>query len=159
MDTDQPDGPKDRWKQSGIIVQKYNLEVDDFAWATLSHLYIDDVSPEDNPGVPAHQERMFRLLANAYSHFGDVCVYANPVYLVWTDGPVAGFISKAKEAQREWFNQFKRIMDTSGRIKREMRRLSPITRQLTHTGVLFLQGRHVFPNAWPDDRDFPRPVG
>jgi len=159
MNTDQPDGLRERWEQSGIIVQKYNLDEDDFAWATLSHLYLDDVSPEDNPGVPSHQESMFRLLTDAYSRFGKLCVFANPIYLVWADEPVAGFISKARKAQGEWFSQFRQIMHTSGRVKRELRRLSPITRQLTHTGVLFLQCRHVFPNAWPADRDFPRPVG
>ena len=137
MDTDQPDGSKDRWKQSGIIVQKYNLMLDDFAWATLSHLYIDDVSPEDNPGVPAHQERMFRWSADAYSHFGDAAS-CEPSYFVWADGPVAGFISQAKEAQREWFNQFKRIMDNSGRVKREMRRLSPDNPPVNAHGSLVL---------------------
>lgn len=159
MKTGQCERPAEITTSTGIAIRRYRLDQDDFAWATLEHLLGDSVSLEDNPGRPRQQEQVFRRIAFELSRVEPVNVFANPIHLVWADSAAEGFIVQARIAQKKWFGQFRAIMHTSGRVKRELRKMSPVTRQLTHTGVLILNGRHVFPNEWPRCNGFARRVG
>ena len=103
------------------------------------------------PNKPDEMESYFRMLMKWYS-IADTedNVFANPSYLVSAKAPSERFIQEARKAQKSWFKQFKSILYQSRRAKREAGKMSPINRQLCHTGVLIVEGRHLFPNQWPD---------
>jgi len=108
------------------------------------------LTAEHHPGREEIIEELFKVtMADAAGH-GLINAFVNPAYTVTADRATKHFIHKARSAQHTWFSRFRHIFHSSGRVKRELRKMTPIIRQLSHTGVLVLGGKHVLPNQWPD---------
>ncbi len=134
--------------KQGVSVESCSLNENDFAWSTMTNLFswLDD---ECNPGRPKGQEAAFRILMARPESYGVVNAFANPIRVVRADSPTKIFVAEARLAQVMWFRQFRDMLHSSGMVKRQLKTMSPIVRQLTHTGVLVVNGKHVFPNQWP----------
>ena len=149
MTHDYCDEPTESTTRLGLHIKRYKPDHNDFAWSTLMHLIPDVFRFESNPGRPEVQETVFRMVMAQPGECGLHNAFANPTHGIWADASSMDFIEAARTAQINWFKQFRTIMHSSGRVKRELKQMSPIIRELSHTGVLIADGRHVFPNAWP----------
>ena len=124
-----------------------------WAWSTLQNLVPDELTPDQNPGDESIIEIGFKYVMKHASGCGIINTYANPAFCVFADEPSNRFFREARRAQAKWFQQVREILGTSGRVKRAVREMTPIVRELSHTGVLLVNGKHVLPNLWPDRRD------
>lgn len=140
----------------GVKVKRLTIErgapnFGDLAWQTLTRLIEGTGLNPDHPGPDAMIHVYFRVL------FGRLVrpwtVYANPIGAVRAPLADAEFLCAARRLQREWFKQFNTALDGAERARRKSGEMDPIIRQLSFTGVLFVDNRHVFPNAWPQITD------
>lgn len=137
-------------EKQGVITKEFSPDDDSWAWSTLQHLAPDCLSKQDNPGREEHMEPFFKLVMDDASQFNLKNVFCNPPFLVTSDKPTPPFLRAARKAQGAWFQRVRAIFGSSGRAKRELRKMTPIIRQLSHTGILIVDGKHVLPNQWPD---------
>jgi hypothetical protein len=116
----------------------------------MQNLVPQVLTAEPNPGREGTIEIMFKVtLADPAGH-GILNMFANPAFCVAADRSTRHFIHEARSAQHAWFSRVRKILHSSGRVKRELKKMTPIIRQLSHTGVMVLDGKHVLPNQWPD---------
>lgn len=134
-----------------LVVKRYAPDPNDLAWSTMTHLLPDAVDPCCHPGTDSRIEGLFRLVLVCPEDFNLENVYANPAWVVRLTSGCATkrFLVEARKAQRAWFRQSADFLQSNARMKRAANAVSPIIRQLMHTGVLILDGKHVFPNRWP----------
>jgi hypothetical protein len=136
-------------KVDGITVERCDPDIsDDLAWQTFT-LLTKGLGLE-NPGEDEEITRYFRMLMSKGRVFRPGTVYANPCGVVRSPTADRLFIQSARQIQREWYGRFNNALASAQRVKRAMRAVNPIIRQLTYTGVLFIDNQHVFPDRWPD---------
>ncbi|GIW83144.1 MAG: hypothetical protein KatS3mg105_4951 [Gemmatales bacterium] len=136
-----------------VVIKEYHVDDSSWPWSTLLNLVPHDVEAEHNPGRDEAMEVVFKLIMEDASVFGLTNVFSNPVSCVTAKKPSNLFFREARKAQARWFRQVRDILGSSGRVKRTVRDMTPVIRQLSHTGVLVVDGKHVLPNQWPDRRD------
>ena len=59
------------------------------------------------------------------------------------------FLLQSRRLQRTWIRQLNQVLGHQ-QVKHHYRAVDPIIRQLELTGLLVINGKHVFPNQWPD---------
>ena len=125
----------------------YPAEPDDnaWAWSTMVNLVPCVLSAESNLGQDKFIEGAFKLVMADPEGHGLKNAFANPACLITSDRLTRHFVAKARRAQAMWFHRVRDILHTSGRVKRELRKMSPIIRQLSHTGVLVIEGKTCVP--------------
>ena len=114
---------------------------DDWAWSTIMQFGHTVESPGPNGMV----EGVFRRIIGGFN-LEDNC-FALPVGMLWTDGVSKLFFERAYQAQQRWMRDTRKILGNTG-ARFEMRKASPIIRQLSFSGVMIIQGRHRFPGKW-----------
>jgi len=130
--------------QANIVIRQVQPDHNDWPWSTIMNLF--NLEPENNPGKEPIIETFFKIGIAGPSDFGLVNAFVNPAYIVTADCAGRGFYRASKRAQRTWFRQVKKILGTSGAVKRNTKKMTPIIRQLSYTGVMIVDGRHVLPN-------------
>ncbi len=133
----------------GISVERHEPDYNDPAWQTFYFLTSDlDL---EYPGVDEMITCWFCKLVSNPRIFQPGTVYANPCGVLRCESANRTFIRLARQIQRDWF---RRLNDVFGPtiLKGLMKRSHGIIRQLTFTGVLFIDNRHVVPHCWPDLR-------
>ncbi len=140
--------PIDGIKVETITVQRCLPDENDFTWQTFALL--TEGLNLDSPGEDDEIARYFRMLMSKGRVFRPGTVYANPCGVVRAPKADPLFIKLARQLQGEWFGQFNAGLFSAGRVRRAMQTYEPLIQQLTYTGVLFIDNRHVFPNRWPD---------
>lgn len=135
-------------KMNGIEIKRCVPDWNDLEWQTFS-LIIEGIDLE-NPGDNHVICNLFKLLTCKISPFRPGTLFANPCGIVRTAKVTKQFIKKARQLQREWFSQMNSVLQSAGRVKRAVKNVEPIIRQLQFTGVLFIENHHIFPDRWPD---------
>ncbi len=136
-------GPVD----DAVEVARCEPDFNDLVWHTFQLLF--GSYELDNPGTDEDIAWLFCVLLKKSSPVDLGTLYANPCGVVRSSGPSSRFLRIAREMQREWFSRFNKTMHKSRSVKAAMKDHGVI-RQLALTGVLFIDGRHVFPHQWPD---------
>lgn len=136
-----------------VVIREFHAEDSSWAWGTLMNLVPHLIAAEQNPGDEEGIENVFKLILADAAECMLTNVYANPIYCVTGGEPTNRFFKEARRAQAKWFRQARNIFGSSNRVKRTVREMTPVIRQLSHTGVLVVNGKHVLPNQWPDRRD------
>jgi len=122
----------------GTVIRTYEPDANSWAWSTMQCLLPDIATAGDNPGREDGVVECFKVtMADPEGH-GLINAFANPIYCVTADRPTRHFIHEARSAQHSWFSRVRKILHSSGRVKRELKKMPPIIRQLSHTGVLVL---------------------
>ena len=132
----------------GVMFECLDYRHGDWAWTTLQGLFNFPI--ESHPGRDKLIEAMFKDAAIAIPEAGLVHAYANPAFLVTSSSAGRSFLMAARRAQSNWFSTVRQILGTSGSVHRNSKSVSPVIRQLIHTGVLIIDGKHIWPNNWPD---------
>lgn len=140
-------------QKKGVDIKTFQLDDSSWAWGTMLNMVPHLITSEQNPGYEKHMEVVFKLIMEDAADCGLTNVFSNPVSCVTAKKPTNLFFREARHAQARWFRQVRDILGGSGRVKRTVKRMTPLIRQLTHTGVLVVNGKHVLPNQWPDRRD------
>ena len=135
-------------KMNDIKIKRCVPDWNDLEWQTFS-LIIEGIDLE-NPGDNHVICNLFKVLTCKISPFRPGTLFANPCGIVRTAKVTKQFIKKARQLQREWFSQMNSGLQSAGRVKRAVKNVEPIIRQLQFTGVLFIENRHIFPDRWPD---------
>lgn len=135
-------------EMDGITIKRCIPNWDDLEWQTFS-LITEGIGLE-NPGDNQVICKLFKVLTCKNSPFRPGTLFANPCGIVRATKVTKQFIKKARQLQREWFGQMNSGLQSVGRVKRAVKNVEPIIRQLQFTGVLFIENRHVFPDRWPD---------
>jgi hypothetical protein len=130
-----------------ITVERCLPDYNDLAWQTFT-LLTEGLDLE-NPGDDDEIARYFCVLMRK-RRFRPGTVFANPCGVVRSPKADPPFLQLARQIQKEWYQRFNDYLASSQRVQRAMRVLDPLVRQLTHTGVLFIDNQHVFPDRWPD---------
>ncbi len=149
MFTAIPDESVEVRRESKFILKRFSPDINELAWCTLRHLYPIGHSP----GSDSQIEQAFRFFMSRPICLDSDHAFVNPAYAVTADRPTKSFVKAARNAQRAWFRQFTDMLQGCGRAKREAKRMSPIIRQLTFTGVLVINRKHVLPDRWPGGDD------
>lgn len=140
-----------------IQVVRTNPDINHPEFTTLQHLGYDGTTP---PGsLQRTLEAVFPLLRSQHKQGTR---FANPCALVTATTPSTEFIAAARREQHRWWSWLNEAFYSSTRVKRMIRHMDSISRQLHFTGVMIINGKHVRPNQWPDSRDSPQetsPVG
>jgi hypothetical protein len=131
-----------------ITVERCRPDYNDLGWQTFS-LLTEGLDLE-NPGKDAEIARYFRMLMSNGRLFLPGTMYANPSGVVRSPKADSRFFRIARQIQNEWYGQFNDGLASANRVRRAMGAVSPLIRQLIHTGVLFIDSRHIFPDRWPD---------
>jgi hypothetical protein len=153
MQTHQKPDSRPNYVQHSIVVKSVASDDASWAWSTLQNLVPDELTSDQNPGDESIIETGFKFVMEHASRGGINNAYANPAFCVSANTPSMQFFLESRRAQAQWFQQVREILGASGRVKRAVREMTPIVRQLSHTGVLVVDGKHVLPNLWPDRRD------
>ncbi len=135
-------------KVQSITVARCVPDYNDLGWQTFALL--TEGLELDNPGDDDEIVRYFRMVLSHGKVFRPGTVYANPCGVVRSPEVSHRFIQSARQLQREWYGRFNDGLASAERVRRAMMGVDPLIRQLTLTGVLFIDNRHVFPNRWPD---------
>jgi hypothetical protein len=133
-------------KVEEIVVERCRPDFNDPGWQTFTLLL--EGLPLDHPGPDEVISLYFRLFIGRVVLPGTV--YANPCGVVRSPKADHQFFKLARQMQSEWYGQFNKGLASAERVRRRMSELDPLIRQLTHTGVLFIDNHHVFPDRWPD---------
>lgn len=139
-------------KVETITVERYLPDIDHPGWQTLT-LLIEGL-PLDNPGEDEVIAIYFRSFMGRVVRPGTV--YANPRGVVRSPKADPRFFRLARQIQGEWYRQLNDILSSPERVRRKMKTVDPLIRQLEYHGVLFIDNRHVFPDRWPDRQSKPR---
>jgi hypothetical protein len=111
-----------------------------------------ELQPYDNPGKDSDIACLFKRFVSGPRVFEESNAFANPEFLVTATIPSGEFFKKAHEAQLKWIIRLNTIFGSRGHAKRVSKRMSPIIRQLSFTGVMIVDGRHHFSNKWPNKK-------
>ncbi len=117
------------------------------AWSTLQHFGVRGRSP----GPDRLIIMVFLGLLNyqrKHRHFGTI--YVNPAVIIIAPAPSRLFIRQARQAQRAWLGQCRKLLFPGGGLTKAIRRAHPLSRQLAYLGVLIVNGKHVNPQQWPE---------
>ncbi|MGQ9770224.1 MAG: hypothetical protein ACUVQG_06695 [Thermogutta sp.] len=146
------DSPLENYVRRTLVVKRYAPDSNDLAWSTMTHLLPEVIDPCCYRGTDNWIEGMFRIVLASPKDFDLENVFANPAWVVRLTSGCATkrFFVEARKAQRAWFKQSADMLQSNARTKRAAHAASPIIRQLMYTGVLILDGKHVFPNRWPE---------
>jgi hypothetical protein len=123
----------------------------DLAWITL--LELGCVGP--SLGRPDLIVEAAKIVLRSQQGTGRT-VFINPEFTITGSAhqpPSVKFIRESRRAQQAYLKHFRSILFSSRRMKNELKRVDPITRQLAYTGVLIVDGCHVHPTHWPDPKD------
>jgi hypothetical protein len=131
------------------IVQRCVDWGDDLAWVTLTELGCIGVSP----GRPDLLVSCARLVLSGQHGTGRT-TYINPEFTVAAPHgePTEDFLLAARRAQKTFLAHLKSILFSSRRVKNTMREVDPISRQLTFSGVMIINGKHIHPSRWPQPK-------
>jgi len=130
-------------KPDRVQVLRSRPDLDHPEFYTLQHLGYSGTppgSPELTVAVFIHQLHSQHELGTRF---------ANPCALVTASGLCPEFLSAARREQRRWWTWLNQALFSSSRVKRTIKNLDPLTRQLFFTGVLIIDGKHIRPDAWP----------
>jgi len=133
-----------------VEVKEFDLDNSSWAWGTLLNMVPHLLKAEENPGRDEVMEVVFKLIMEDAASCDLTTAFGNPVTFVTAQRPSDLFFQEARRAQANWFSQAQDVFGSSGRVKRAVKEMSPVIRQLSHTGVLIVDGKHVLPNLWPD---------
>lgn len=128
-------------EQISVFIVEPNF--DDLAWSTLATLF--HLPDELHPGEDEIISDGFRFLVGRQSPIKLKNAYANPLGVVYSSTLSESFLREARHLQKRWFSQFNSSLFSAGRVKRAVNKMLPIIRQLTFTGVMICDGRHVSP--------------
>lgn len=145
------DNPSESHVHRTPVVTKHTPDPNDLAWSTMTNLLGEAVEPRCYRGTDTWIEGLFRIVLSSPKTFDLENVFANPARTVRLTAGYATrtFFVEARKAQRAWFKQSADLLQSNARMKRAAKGASPIIRQLMHTGVLIVGGKHYFPNQWP----------
>lgn len=135
-----------------VVVLQHGVNDDDLAWSTLQNLF----PVRSSLGDPERIEGFFRLVMRELAE--PVTVFANPAFTVEAPLPCANFFKHAKSVQRKWFKSLNASLGSSQLVKEAMRRATPLMRQLEFTGIMIVDGKHIFPNRWGAKGVLPYPL-
>ncbi len=141
-------------KVETMTVKRCLPDYNDLGWQTFT-LLTEGLDLE-NPGDDEEIVRYFCMLMSRGRVFRPGTVYANPCGVIRSPKADPLFFKLARRMQGEWFGRFNDGLASAEHVNRAMRVVDPLIRQLTHTGVLFIDNRHVFPDRWPDRQSKPR---
>lgn len=153
MDTIEQATTTSTQRKKGVEINTFPVEDSSWAWGTLLNVAPHLLKAEENPGRDEVMEVVFKLIMEDAAGCGLTNVFGNPVCCVTARTPSNLFFREARRAQTTWFRQARHILGSCGPIKRAVKNMTPIIRQLSYTGVLVVDGKHVLPNQWPDRRD------
>lgn len=125
-----------------VVVWQHGVNDDDLAWSTLQNLF----PVGQSLGDPERIEAFFRLVMHELAE--PLTVFANPAFTVEARLASANFFKHAKSVQRRWFKSLNATLGSSRLVKEAMRRATPLMRQLEFTGIMIVEGKHIFPNRW-----------
>jgi hypothetical protein len=75
------------------------------------------------------------------------CFFLNPQFIVHSVEPSNHFYRTARKCQAAWFRTMSRTLG-SANVRRFRRNSEFMERQLTCTGILIIDGRHISPREW-----------
>lgn len=153
MTTHLPNAPVSIETKRGVVVETYPIDDSSWAWGTLANLVPALLSSEQNPGRDQAISIVFKMIMDDAVACGLENAFGNPVYRVTSERPTSEFMEEARKSQNAWFRRAKDMLGSSGRVQRELNQMTPIIRQLSHTGILIINGEHVLPHDWPDRRN------
>jgi hypothetical protein len=140
-------------RKPGVEIKTHCLDDSSWAWGTLMNIVPHLLEADSHPGRDEAMEVVFKFIMEDAEGCGLLNVFGSPVCSVTARNPSTAFFREARRAQTNWFRQSRNIIGGSGPVKRAVKQMSPIVRQLSHTGVLVVDGKHILPNMWPDRRD------
>lgn len=108
-----------------VLILKTSVDFNDIAWNTVTKLMPGLSSP---PGTDEQIEAMFRRLLHWQIEYGTL--FINPQFFIQAPRPTARFFKEARRAQRAWFKVMNTALVSPRRVKRHMRPLTPMLRQL-----------------------------
>ena len=118
----------------------------DPAWWTMRNLKILG----RNPGPDEKIAELLKLCFRSEIELGTV--YANPLFRISAKSPSQSFVNKARWAQGKWRQNYCEFLcKSSGQWKRVLKAsnaVHPLITQLTLTGVMVMNNRHVHPKSW-----------
>lgn len=131
-------------RNDDVLVLSTSVDFNDVAWNTITKLKPEWWCP---PGPDEVIEAIFRDLLLFQQGYGTL--FINPQFFVQAATPTAQFFKEARRAQSGWFKALNSALFSARRVKRLMKQLSPLLRQLYFTGVMFIEGTHTEPTNWP----------
>ncbi len=123
----------------GIQTSRHAVDLDNLAWQSLQRLAgLFDFPPVEEDQIAI----VSKILLKGIRCEG--CYYANPAFTVTApaDTPEEEFFAAVKDAQRQWLRELKSFMLKSRRLKRAMRAVHPLVRQLAFTGICIINSKH-----------------
>lgn len=132
---------------NGVTVERHEPDFNDLAWQTF--MFLTNGLELDNPGEDEVIARYFTTVLSKPRLFPLGTVYANPCAVVRSKHGTDQFLRIARRFQKEWFHCFNEALCSAERVRRQMNLVDRIVRQLIYTGVMVIDGRHIFPDRWP----------
>ena len=123
----------------GIQTTRHQVDLNHLAWQTLQRMAgLLDIPPVEEDQIAT----VSKILLKGIQCEG--CYYANPAFSVSApaDTPEEEFFVAVKHAQREWLRELKSFLLKSRRLKRAMRAVHPLVRQLAFTGICIINSKH-----------------
>src|SRR5262245_58878954 len=117
---------------SQVTILQTSVDFNDLPWNTVTKM----CPSLGSPGLDLVVEYTFRRLLSRQVEYGTL--FINPQFLVQSPRPTGRFFREAKRAQKIWFRNLNSVFFSPARVKRIMRPLTPLLRQLYHTGVMFI---------------------
>ena len=138
-------------REPAIRVERTDPNFDHLAWFTMRKLLGNhNVIGDDGQAVTWFRFVMKRMPLSLNA-------YVSPWSVVTAAAPDHEFLTTAKSEQRAWHARLQSMLFGSARTQKhfgirgnEKARKDPALRQLEYHGVLVVNGRHIFPNQWPD---------
>lgn len=152
----------------GVETATFEPNFDALAWTTIANLFDDDLKQSIRDECDTDLDTlafdcflfMMRRLPPQLNF------YLSPTSLVTSGHPTREFIDAACREKRSWHHRLRTIFFTSSGVQRAFglkgrllgndtrnrkeRSKESIIRQLQFHGVLVVEGRHIFPDCWPD---------
>jgi len=133
---------------NGATVEQYEPDLENSAWQTFKLL--TPGADWEHPGDEMIG-RLFTAWLKTLPHYNpSFTAYANPCAVVFSRRATGPFLRLARQFQRDWFSQLNDLFFGAERVRRAMNQLDRVARQLAFTGVMIVNGHHVFPHQWPD---------
>lgn len=126
-------------RSDGIETTRHQVDLNHLAWQTLQRLAgLLDIPPVEEDQIATVSKILLKGIQC------DGCYYANPAFSVSApaDTPEDEFLKVVKQVQREWLRELKSFLHKSRPLKRAMRAVHPLVRQLAYTGILIINSKH-----------------
>jgi hypothetical protein len=122
---------------------------DDFAASTLCRLVTDAINSTLYEHTESYLVGLTKLFLRHAQSMGVRSIFANPRGSVRCREPTEDFLRSAFNAQQGWLRTLRDVFGQRGldRIAQELRS-QPLLWQLQFTGIMIIDGKHVFPNEW-----------